>query len=59
MLVCHALLRTRWQADFDEDHALELCHKLGETKAVLVRDLLEVLPPASDSFQPGDGKYKS
>lgn len=58
MLVCHALLRTRWQADLDEDHALELCRELGETKGVSVRDILEVLPSASSSFQSGDGEYK-
>lgn len=40
-VITHALLRTRWQADLDDGHALELCRELGETKGVPIRDLLE------------------
>ncbi|GAB3686552.1 hypothetical protein GCM10028857_18770 [Salinarchaeum chitinilyticum] len=48
-LVAHALLRTRWQNDLDDDHAFQLCVELAETEDVPLGDLLEALPePTQD-----------
>lgn len=43
-LVAHALLRTRWQRDLDDEHAFRLCVELAETEGVPLVDLLEGLP---------------
>lgn len=41
VLVAHALLRTRWQADLDDQHALLLARELAAAEGVPLRDLLE------------------
>jgi len=53
-LVVHALLRTRWQADLDDDHAFRLSEELAEAEGVPLVDLLEALPePMPDRLEVG------
>lgn len=40
ILVAHALLRTRWQKDLDDDRALELARGLAASENLPLADLL-------------------
>lgn len=58
-LIAHALLRTRWQGDLDDEQALMLCKDIASTNDIPLVDLLEVLPEPADiqeaQFQTSSG----